>query len=98
MTAQETMYKVYRCKFLRRVIHNWYEADEINTNFRERWISRLNGYAEKLIEQYASTKAEEVAIEFYAYMSSAPDEDINDKTIYEVFDDWFTNYKEQDNG
>ena len=46
-------------------------------------------------EQYASTKAEEVAIEFYGYMVSAPDEDINDKTIYEVFDEWFTQYKQQ---
>ena len=46
------------------------------------------------IEQYASTKAEEVAIEFYGYMVSAPDEDINDKTIYEVFKEWFTQYKQ----
>ena len=51
--------------------------------------------AVKLINDYASTKAEEVAIEFYGYMVSAPDEDINDKTIYEVFDEWFTQYKQQ---
>ena len=84
MTAQETMYKVYRCKFLRRVIHNWYEADEINTNFRERWISRLNGYAEKLIEQYASTKAEEVAIEFMEWYDNYP----GNVTAKQLFDEF----------
>ena len=46
----------------------------------------------RLLDKYASTKAEEVAIEFYLSNMYEPTED-SKKVIKAIFDEWYTQYK-----